>query len=78
MEKKQSDLCLEILRRLHKAGILDDLILIGSWCVYFYREYSSNVSYMDQTTMRNQSFRTKKDRKLELVFNRKRNFQGMA
>ena len=48
MEKKQSDLCLEILRRFHKAGILDDLILIGSWCVYFYREYFSNVSYIDQ------------------------------
>ncbi len=52
MEKKQSELCLEILRRFHKAGILDDLILIGSWCVYFYKEYFSNVSYIDQTTIR--------------------------
>jgi len=39
VEKKQSDLCLEILRRFHNAGILDDLILIGSWCVYFYKDY---------------------------------------
>ena len=52
MEKKQSELCLEILRRFHKAGILDDLILIGSWCIYFYKEYFSNISYIDQTTIR--------------------------
>lgn len=52
MEKKQYELCLEILRRFHKKGILDDFILIGSWCVYFYKEYFSNVPYIDQTTIR--------------------------
>ena len=52
MEKKQSDLCLEILRRFHKEGILDELILIGSWCVYFYKEYFSNMPYIDQATIR--------------------------
>lgn len=52
MEKKQSDLCFEILRRFHKAGILDDLILIGSWCVYFYKEYFDNVPYIDQAAIR--------------------------
>lgn len=52
MEKKQSDLCLEILRRFHNAGILDDLILIGSWCVYFYKDYFSGVPYVDQTTIK--------------------------
>jgi hypothetical protein len=52
VEKKQYELCLEILRRFHKKGILDDFILIGSWCVYFYKEYFSNVPYIDQTTIR--------------------------
>ena len=52
MEKKQSDLCLEILRRFNKVGILNDLILIGSWCVYFYQDYFSNVPYIDQTTIK--------------------------
>lgn len=52
MEKKQSDLCLEILRRFHRAGILDDLILIGSWCVYFYKDYFSDVPYIDQATIK--------------------------
>ena len=52
MEKKQSDLCLEILRRFHNEGILNDLILIGSWCVYFYQDYFANVPYIDQATIK--------------------------
>jgi hypothetical protein len=52
VEKKQSKLCLEVLRRLHKTGVLDDLILVGSWCVYFYKDYFSNVPFIDQTTIR--------------------------
>lgn len=44
MEKKQSDLCFEIIRRFHKSGILDDFILIGSWCLYFYKDYFSEIS----------------------------------
>ena len=52
MEKKQSDLCFEILRRFHKAGVLDDFILIGSWCVYFYRDYFVNVPYIDQAAIK--------------------------
>ncbi len=52
MEKKQSDLCLEILRRFHREGILNDLILIGSWCVYFYQDYFANVPYIDQAAIK--------------------------
>ena len=52
MEKKQSDLCFEILRRFHNAGILEDLILIGSWCVYFYKDYFSNIPYINQATIK--------------------------
>ncbi|MEW6170202.1 MAG: GSU2403 family nucleotidyltransferase fold protein [Candidatus Omnitrophota bacterium] len=52
MEKKQSDLCLEILRRFNKTGILDDFILVGSWCVYFYKDYFSDVTYIDQATIK--------------------------
>lgn len=39
MEKKQYDLFLEVLRRLQKAGILDDIVLIGSWTTVFYKAY---------------------------------------
>lgn len=52
MEKKQYELCLEILRRFHKEGILDNLILIGSWCVYFYADYFRGIPYIDQATIR--------------------------
>jgi len=52
VEKRQSELCLEILRRFNKTGILKDFILIGSWCVYFYKDYFSNVPYIDQVTIK--------------------------
>lgn len=52
MEKKQSELCLEILRRFHKAGLLRDFILIGSWCIYFYKDYFFDIPYIDQATIK--------------------------
>ncbi len=39
MEKKQYDLFLEVLRRLYRAGLLNDVILIGSWATVFYKGY---------------------------------------
>jgi len=38
VEKNQYDLCLEVLKRLGKAGILEEVILIGSWCIPFYKD----------------------------------------
>ena len=52
MEKNQFKLCLEILRRFQKAGILSDCILIGSWCMYFYKEYFSNIPYAGHATIK--------------------------
>ncbi|MFB3896047.1 MAG: GSU2403 family nucleotidyltransferase fold protein [bacterium] len=52
MEKKQSELCLEILHRFQNAGILSHCILIGSWCVYFYRDYFSRVPFIDQSMIK--------------------------
>ncbi len=52
MEKKQYELCLEILKRFNKAGIIDNFILIGSWCIYFYKEYFSSIPYIEQITIR--------------------------
>lgn len=45
MEKKQYDLCIEVLKRLDKAGILESLILIGSWCLFFYKGYLKSATY---------------------------------
>ena len=46
MEKSQYDLCAEVLGRSDKAGILKDIILIGSWCTLFYKEYFGKTKYM--------------------------------
>ncbi len=35
--KGNKDLLFQLLRRMREQGILDELILIGSWCQYFYR-----------------------------------------
>ena len=50
MEKKQYELCVEVLRRLNKAGVLKDLILVGSWCIPFYKDYFKTIKYA--TTIR--------------------------
>lgn len=45
MEKKTSDLCVEVLRRFHKAGVLKYIILIGSWSIRFYKDYFKSPAY---------------------------------
>ena len=39
MDKKQYKLLLEVLRRFKEKGILKSIILIGSWCIPFYKKY---------------------------------------
>ena len=45
MEKSQYNLCLSLLDRLAKQGILHNVILIGSWCLLFYKEYFTGVYF---------------------------------
>lgn len=52
MEKKQYELCLEILRRFHKRRLLTEFILIGSWCIPFYEQYFSDPGYMQGVALR--------------------------
>jgi hypothetical protein len=33
VEKSQYDLCVEVLSRLDKAGILNDIVPVGSWAL---------------------------------------------
>jgi hypothetical protein len=37
--REKSNLFLAVLKELDKSGALEDIILIGSWCQYFYRIY---------------------------------------
>ena len=52
MEKSQYDLCVEVLRRLDKAGILKDIVLVGSWCTIFYKDFFAGKKYMTSLTTR--------------------------
>jgi len=45
VEKKTYNLCLEVLKRLNKAGVLRHIVLIGSWSIYFYKSYFKSKSY---------------------------------
>ena len=45
MEKSQFEVCLKVLKKLHQKGALNDLILIGSWCAYFYKYYFAETHY---------------------------------
>jgi len=52
VEKKQFDLCLEILRRFNSQGLLEDVILIGSWCIPFYIDYFGSTGMMDVSQLK--------------------------
>lgn len=45
MGKSQYELCIEVLRRLDKSGILKHIVLVGSWCALFYEKYFTGVKY---------------------------------
>jgi len=46
VDENQYKLLQEVLRRLNRSGVLDDLVLAGGWCIYFYREYYFKKSYI--------------------------------
>jgi hypothetical protein len=46
VEKSQYKLCLEVLRRLDSSGVLKNIVLVGSWCTLFYKDYFGDVDYL--------------------------------
>lgn len=55
MEKRYA-LFLEVLRRFQAAGLLKELILIGSWCQHFYRSYFAGLRYTPTIRTRDMDF----------------------
>lgn len=45
MERSQYELCIEVLRRLDKAGVLENIVLVGSWCTLFYEGFFRSGRY---------------------------------
>ena len=39
MDRNQYDICLRVLKRLDDSDLLSKIILIGSWCLPFYRDF---------------------------------------
>ena len=56
MPSKQYDVCLAVLRRLRDAGVLDHLVLIGSWCLVLYREYFRDAKAFPAVRTRDMDF----------------------
>ena len=56
MEKNQYNLCLEIFKRLSLNGVLDKIILIGSWCLPFYKQYFHDIEYISTIKTRDLDF----------------------
>ena len=56
MEKKKYELCLEILKRFQEHGILDNIILVGSWCVYIYKDYFKDNEFLPAIRTRDIEF----------------------
>jgi hypothetical protein len=56
VQSKQSEICLDVLRRLDKAGVLSSLVLIGSWCLVAYREYFKGIGTVYAVKTRDMDF----------------------
>jgi hypothetical protein len=56
VEKKKYDLCLEVLRRMKREGILDKIMLAGSWCVILYEDYFKGKSILPVIRTRDLEF----------------------
>lgn len=56
MEKSQLDLCHKVLKKLFHAGVLDGVIIIGSWALYFYRFYFKGNEYIPDIRTRDIDF----------------------
>jgi hypothetical protein len=56
VQSKQYELCMAVLQRLHKAGVLRHLVLIGSWCLPLYRDYFKDVGPLHPVKTRDIDF----------------------
>lgn len=56
MQNKQYDLSLNVLRKLEAAGVLQNLVLVGSWCLVLYRDYFRDVGTVPAVRTRDMDF----------------------
>jgi hypothetical protein len=46
VEKQKYNLCLEVLTRMRNAGILGNIMIVGSWCIPLYEDYFKKEAYL--------------------------------
>lgn len=56
MPDKQYELCLNVLRKLESAGVLQNVVLVGSWCLVLYRDYFKDVGAVPAVRTRDMDF----------------------
>lgn len=56
MEKSRYELFDQVLKRFNENGLLDQLIIIGSWCVYLYQFYFNDPDYKSGVRTRDIDF----------------------
>lgn len=65
-EKERFEILLQVLRQFHAAGILKDIMLIGSWCLYFYRREFENSKMIPAVRTLDADFLIPSQRKLDV------------
>ena len=56
MEKKIYSLCIEVLRRMNQKGILDEIMLVGSWCIFLYDDFFEKKAILPPLRTRDMDF----------------------
>lgn len=59
-------LALSVLHRLESAGVLKSVVLIGSWCAYFYQDYFADKDYKPSIRTRDIDFLVSTPPKIKL------------
>ncbi len=56
MEEKNFEILEEVLKRLEARNLLDHIVIVGSWCIFLYKEYFKNISYQSSIRTRDVDF----------------------
>jgi hypothetical protein len=56
VQETQRELYLEVLQKLKQEGVLENIVLIGSWCGQLYREYFKDDKYVPVIRARDVDF----------------------
>ncbi len=56
MQSNQHKIVMSVLRRLDEVHLLERLVLVGSWCLYFYQDYFNEAALYSMLRTRDMDF----------------------